>query len=217
MRGAWQTYHDRDGYRWCWPLLEPWYDHGSVTRRQVRHLCLAGFVALVCAVSFTLTPAGHRPYVFLSLGLGYASLALLLLTLATGPCLVISRPRCRSAPCSAATWGSGRRSLDACTWSLGCSPISTGESPATVWRPAGPDPDISLFGVSNWIGAAATLVLLGLLLLSNNLSLRALGIRHWKNFQRFNYLLAALTVLHTFGYQSVGDRGQAAVLLSVGA
>jgi sulfoxide reductase heme-binding subunit YedZ len=218
MRGAWQTYHDRDGYRWCWPLLEPWYDHGSVTRRQVRHLCLAGFVALVCIAAYAVTRpslGGFRP---LSLGLGYASLALLLLTLATGPWLVIAGQR---VPVSTMF----RRDVGIWAGVAGCLHVVFGLQSHHggqiaryffVHWPA-LTPDVSVFGVSNWIGAAATLVLLGLLMLSNNLSLRALGTRRWKLLQRFNYLLAALTVLHTFGYQSVGDRGQAAVLLSVGA
>ncbi|MBA2451345.1 MAG: hypothetical protein H0V51_25295, partial [Chloroflexi bacterium] len=73
----------------------------------------------------------------------------------------------------------------------------------------------SPFGLANWVGAGATLILVGLLLLSNTLSLRVLGAGRWKSWQRFNYLLAVLTILHAFGYQVTQDRGRAAVLLTL--
>jgi len=78
-------------------------------------------------------------------------------------------------------------------------------------------PDLSPFGLANWFGAVATLIVVGLLLLSNNLSLRILGARRWKTWQRSNYLLMVLTILHTFGYQLIEDRGRATVVLTFGA
>ena len=58
-----------------------------------------------------------------------------------------------------------------------------------------------LFGVANWTGLAATLVLLMLLSISNDASLRALGTQRWKSWQRWTYWVAALTVVHAIGYQ----------------
>lgn len=67
-------------------------------------------------------------------------------------------------------------------------------------------PLTNLFGISNWIGALATLVLIALLVTSNDWSLKRLKGRRWKTLQRFNYALAVLTALHTWGYQVVSRR-----------
>lgn len=62
-------------------------------------------------------------------------------------------------------------------------------------------PRLNLFGISNDIGLVATIVLLLLLALSNDLSLRRLKGKRWKVIQRLNYPLLALALLHTLGYQ----------------
>jgi sulfoxide reductase heme-binding subunit YedZ len=58
-----------------------------------------------------------------------------------------------------------------------------------------------LFGFANWTGLAAGLVLVLLLAISNDVSLRALGTRRWKSWQRWTYGAAALTVAHALAYQ----------------
>ena len=58
-----------------------------------------------------------------------------------------------------------------------------------------------LFGFANWTGLAATLVLLVLLAISNDASLRTLGTRRWKSWQRWTYWAAVLTVAHAVAYQ----------------
>jgi methionine sulfoxide reductase heme-binding subunit len=58
-----------------------------------------------------------------------------------------------------------------------------------------------LFGFANWTGLAAALVLVLLLAISNDASLRALGTRRWKSWQRWTYWAAALTVAHALAYQ----------------
>jgi sulfoxide reductase heme-binding subunit YedZ len=62
------------------------------------------------------------------------------------------------------------------------------------------------FGIANWVGLVATVILLVLLFTSNDLSLRRLKGRRWKALQRWNYGLAGLTLLHTFLYQVVSGR-----------
>jgi hypothetical protein len=64
----------------------------------------------------------------------------------------------------------------------------------------------NLFGISNHIGAVATLILLVLLVFSNDLSLRRMKGARWKFWQRFNYFLFPLAVAHTLGYQVVVKR-----------
>jgi methionine sulfoxide reductase heme-binding subunit len=58
-----------------------------------------------------------------------------------------------------------------------------------------------LFGFANWTGLAATVLLVLLLAISNDASLRALGTRRWKSWQRWTYWAGALTVAHALAYQ----------------
>lgn len=62
------------------------------------------------------------------------------------------------------------------------------------------------FGIANWVGLVATVILLALLFTSNDLMLRRLKGRRWKALQRWNYGLAGLAFLHTFLYQMVSGR-----------
>jgi len=57
-----------------------------------------------------------------------------------------------------------------------------------------------MFGFSNDTGLVAGLMLLALLVTSNDASLRKMGQPSWKSLQRWNYVCFGLTVLHTFGY-----------------
>jgi sulfoxide reductase heme-binding subunit YedZ len=60
-----------------------------------------------------------------------------------------------------------------------------------------------LFGFANYTGAFATVLVVALLATSNDYSLRALGTRRWKQFQRWNYAASALVSMHAFGYQGI--------------
>jgi sulfoxide reductase heme-binding subunit YedZ len=66
---------------------------------------------------------------------------------------------------------------------------------------------LNLFGISNFIGLAATLVIIFLLVLSNNYFLKMLKGKRWKAMQRFNYLLFGVAFLHTFTQQINNLRG----------
>jgi DMSO/TMAO reductase YedYZ heme-binding membrane subunit len=65
---------------------------------------------------------------------------------------------------------------------------------------------IDSFGLSNYAGLGATLILLLLLTLSNNATLRALGASRWKSLQRWNYAGALLVVAHGAVYQIIEKR-----------
>jgi sulfoxide reductase heme-binding subunit YedZ len=56
------------------------------------------------------------------------------------------------------------------------------------------------FGLGNWTGLAALVIVVGLLAISTDRSLRELKAKRWKNLQRLNYALFALVVLHAFFY-----------------
>ena len=62
-------------------------------------------------------------------------------------------------------------------------------------------PLLDLFGLSNDVGLLAALLVALLLVLSNDLSLRWLRGKRWKQIQRLAYPLLGLTILHTLGYQ----------------
>jgi sulfoxide reductase heme-binding subunit YedZ len=61
-------------------------------------------------------------------------------------------------------------------------------------------PKTNSFGWGNWTGLAALIIVVGLLTLSNDRSLRELKAKRWKSLQRTNYALFVLVVLHAFFY-----------------
>jgi sulfoxide reductase heme-binding subunit YedZ len=62
------------------------------------------------------------------------------------------------------------------------------------------------FGAANYTGLVGTLVVIFLLLLSNDASMRKLGSSKWKNYQRWNYGLFALVIAHGILYQVIEKR-----------
>jgi sulfoxide reductase heme-binding subunit YedZ len=72
------------------------------------------------------------------------------------------------------------------------------------------------FGLANYVGLGATLVLLLLLCLSNDASLRALGPSRWKSLQRWNYAGAVLVVGHGIVYMVVEKRTLGIILVFAG-
>lgn len=65
------------------------------------------------------------------------------------------------------------------------------------------------FGLANYTGMVATLILLLLLAISNDLSLRRLGKRSWKSVQRTAYAAFVLTAIHGIAYQMIEKRQMA--------
>lgn len=63
-----------------------------------------------------------------------------------------------------------------------------------------------LFGLTNYLGLACTLLMVILLALSNNRSIRLLGAAKWKKWQRSTYYLAAAIPIHGLVYQILEKR-----------
>src|SRR5262249_31104988 len=63
-----------------------------------------------------------------------------------------------------------------------------------------------LFGFAIFTGLGAVLVLLLLLSLSNNYSLRRLGAQRWKTLQQWNYACFTLVIAHSVAYQFIEKR-----------
>jgi sulfoxide reductase heme-binding subunit YedZ len=175
--------------------------------RPATHATLAGLTVAVCLLSL-LYPRASTPVQAWTIGLGYLSLALIGATLLIGPLGLRVR---RRNPVNVYV----RR--DVGIWAgitgvvhvlLGSQAHFNGEILRYFFfvRENEAIPLTDLFGLSNWFGLAATVVLLGLLALSNDLSLRMLRGPLWKWLQRFNYALIALVLIHTVGYQLVVGR-----------
>lgn len=62
------------------------------------------------------------------------------------------------------------------------------------------------FGFGNYTGVLAALVFALLLALSNDVSLRKLGLERWKSLQRWAYAGVLLTAFHAIAYQHVEKR-----------
>lgn len=58
-----------------------------------------------------------------------------------------------------------------------------------------------LFGLANYTGLIATILLIALLATSNDWALRKLGTPQWKQLQRASYVCFGLSAIHTFAYQ----------------
>ncbi len=180
-------------------------------RRQF--LVLAAGLAITVAV-FLLTPR-EPGMARLSLGTAYAGLILLGASLTIGPLNVI---RGRGSPPSSNL----RRDIGIFAgifalvhMALGLQVHLGGDMLSYFLRRHGDGVSLRLdaFGIANHLGLAATLVLLLLLMLSNNLSLRWLKARRWKALQRSNYAVALLVLIHGALYQVLERRRWSFVLL----
>jgi sulfoxide reductase heme-binding subunit YedZ len=63
-----------------------------------------------------------------------------------------------------------------------------------------------VFGIANHLGLVAALIILVLLCISNNLSIRRLGPSGWKRIQKWNYIGVILVVVHSLLYQLIEQR-----------
>ena len=63
-----------------------------------------------------------------------------------------------------------------------------------------------LFGSANDVGLLSALLFLILLAISNDLSLRTLGLQRWKSLQRWTYVAVGLAVIHGILFQLVEKR-----------
>ena len=131
---------------------------------------------------------------------GYVALGLLALTLLIGPAnLLLRRPNPVSTYLA----------RDVGTWAAIASVVHVfyglqmeGGLRNFLKMFVAPDgsPLTNSFGLGNWTGLAATVIVVGLLALSSNFALRKLKARRWKNLQRLNYGLFALIIAHALFY-----------------
>ncbi len=69
------------------------------------------------------------------------------------------------------------------------------------------------FGLANFTGLGAAIFFIGLLTISNDVSLRTLKAQRWKSLRRWTYLAISLTGIHGITYQLIEKRQIPWVLL----
>lgn len=178
--------------------------------RWLTHLGLALLTLVLCYIAFGLLPDTYTRLHVLTIATGYIAFVLLVTTLLIGPIQLVLQKRKRN-PVNLDI----RRDIGIWAAFTGLLHVIFGfqihlQGQIILYffeeTPSGYEPIFNLFGASNYLGLAATIILILLLLLSNDLSLRWLKGKLWKNLQRFNYGLFILVLAHTIGYQMVVDR-----------
>ena len=173
-------------------------------RRVICHIILFAASGLTCAV-FYYGLGFKRPMASLSMATAYGGLALMALSLIIGPWNTLRGHRIPTSSYLRRDVGIWAGILSIAHVIFGLQVHFTGK----MWLYFLPPVDaaysfpirIDAFGLSNHMGLAATLIVLLLLSLSNNPSLRALGAIRWKSLQRWNYVGAVLVAAHGVIYQ----------------
>lgn len=191
-----------------------------VARRLVRHHAplAAASIGLVFVVHRAVRMDGsmqlRAPIDFWSLATAYVGLALLGVTLLIGPVNVLCG---RRTPVST-DW---RRDVGIWAGLMSLVHVAVGlqvhsETVLGNFFCVSEEPNCvrtalvvlrgGLWGFGNHVGLGATLILLLLLSLSNDFSLRRLKARRWKRLQRWNYGFFVLVMIHALAYQILEDR-----------
>lgn len=177
--------------------------------RWFTHIGLALLTLVWWYVYAGILPDDYRDVRVLTIASGYLSLLYLVVTLLIGPIQLIRKKRKRN-PVNINL----RRDIGIWTALVGLVHVIAGFQVHLQGQillyffndTADFQPRFNLFGVSNYLGLIATVILLLLLFLSNDISLRRLKAGRWKNLQRLNYALIILVLAHTIGYESLPNQ-----------
>jgi sulfoxide reductase heme-binding subunit YedZ len=133
---------------------------------------------------------------------GYVALGLLALTLLIGPANLLLRRRNPVSNYLRRDVGMWTAIFSVVHVIYGSLLHSGGQLSAFLNYFVAPDggPLLNSFGLGNWTGLAATVMVVGLLAISSDFALRKLKAGPWKWLQRLNYALFALVILHAFLY-----------------
>jgi sulfoxide reductase heme-binding subunit YedZ len=181
----------------------------SRQRLLYHHLPLAVFSAACFLLVFELAKTRYLPF-GLSMGTAYTGTMLLGLTLVLGVFKVL---RGEISPVST-DW---RRDVGIWAALFGLAHMVIGlqvHAPGRMWTyfvyPAEESHSFPLrldtVGWANHLGLLAGLLLVFLLVLSNDWSLKRLGARRWKGYQRWNYAVFGLVLVHGVLYQILETR-----------
>lgn len=152
--------------------------------------------------------AGSTFNEIVAIGTGYVSLLMLAITLLIGPLNLLRK---RKNPVNInlrrdiGIWSG----ITACLHVIFSLQIYPGKGILEYFTgqpQKGAVPSYGLFEVSNGIGLIAMLIMVGLMVTSNQVSLIWLKGKRWKLLQRFNYGLIVLALVHTFAFQVINLR-----------
>jgi len=173
------------------------------TRRRIfSNIVIILVSAVLLLAIYLMVQSNHTPFRW-CVATAYTGLILLAVTLLTGPVNVLFG---RQNPISTDI----RRDIG--FWSAVISIVHVvvglqlhmGNMLYYFFRPVGEAKNLVLrwdtFGFANHTGLIATIILILLLVTSNDLSMRILGAKRWKAVQYTNYLLFALVATHSIIY-----------------
>ncbi len=188
----------------------------SGRRRALVHhlpLALASGLLLVAFVALTPSHGGLSLPGFVT-ATGYVALALLALTLLVGPGNLLLG---RRNPVNSYL----RRDIG--TWTVVVSVVHVilafrlghrdGMFSFVGFFVVDGAPLTSRFGLGNWTGLAALVIVVGLLAISTDSSLRQLKGKRWKTLQRLNYSVLPLVALHAYFYGALSRTSPFRVVL----
>jgi sulfoxide reductase heme-binding subunit YedZ len=137
----------------------------------------------------------------LSVATGYLGLGLLGVTLLIGPANLLLRRRTPVSSYLRRDVGAWAAIASVAHVILALQPhVERGLLGFLDYFVAAGRPLTNSFGLGNWTGLAALVIVVGLLALSTDRALRELKATRWKRLQRLSYALFALVVLHAFFY-----------------
>ncbi|MEJ0029873.1 MAG: ferric reductase-like transmembrane domain-containing protein [Bacteroidota bacterium] len=185
--------------------------------RAKQHILICVAASVCIFIIYQVVPGTDKKYLW-SMATGYTSIILLTATLIIGPLNVLNK---RNNPTSSNL----RRDIAIWCGLIGLAHVVVGIQVhmgnmllyffKAVEGEEGFALRSDLFGAANYTGLAAAIILLMLLMLSNDISLRLLRPARWKSLQRWSYALFILTLGHAVMYQVIEKRTVALVLLMI--
>jgi sulfoxide reductase heme-binding subunit YedZ len=184
----------------------------NIGRRRWRtHILLAGVTVIGCYLAHLYAPYADLTY-DLTYGCGYVAVILIAYSLLIGPYKLLSQkknPVNINLRRDVGIWAG----ITGCIHVVAAIAMSTRGNILYLFlrpKPEGPGYNLLLSptGVSNNIGLAATVILVALLIISNNYFLIKFKGKRWKFLQRFNYGLAIFAFIHTVLYQRLDNRSR---------
>lgn len=183
----------------------------QTTRVNIRikhHTVLTIITGLLLWVIYALVPGDDKKYLW-SMATAYTSIILLGVTLILGPLNVLKN---KNNPVSSDL----RRDIGIWCGLTGLVHVIVGIQVhmGNIWlyffKAVEGDESFQfrddLFGTANYTGLIAGVIMLMLLLISNDISMKALRPGKWKRLQQFSYLFFALTLVHGIMYQVIENR-----------
>ncbi len=174
----------------------------------------AGGVVLAGAISLFHTGPAIQGW---SIGTAYAGMLLLAISLSLGPLNVLRRLHNPVHSSLRRDVGIAAGITGILHTILGLQVHMRGALSAYFGLPVAAPLKSVLFVTTNWLGLISAAVLAVLVGISNNQSVKTLGLPRWKRLQRLAYLAAGAILVHGFLYEFLESRVLIGVLTTVGS